>query len=85
MLSGNSLSKSRAWKVSSSKNLYEEIKIYLKEDKNIDLDKIKEKEEKYIQNIEKALCTKAFTTEQDGRGRFTSHSSTNWDWLRKSG
>ena len=39
------------------KNLYEEIKIYLKEDKNIDLDKIKEKEEKYILNIEKEINT----------------------------
>ena len=37
------------------KNLYEEIISYLKEDKSIDLEIKKEKEEKYIKNIEKEI------------------------------
>ena len=37
------------------KNLYEEIKYFLKEDKSINFEKIKEKEEEYINKINKEL------------------------------
>jgi len=37
------------------KNLYEEIITYLKDDKSLNFEKIKEKEQKYIENIEKEI------------------------------
>ena len=37
------------------KNLYEEIMLYLKEDKSLNLEKFKEKEQKFIKNIEKEI------------------------------
>jgi hypothetical protein len=35
--------------------LYEEIITYLKDDKSLNFEKIKEKEQKYIENIEKEI------------------------------
>ena len=37
------------------KNLYEEIKIFLKNENSIDFDEVKEKEEDYIKKIEKEI------------------------------